>query len=83
MARFGEIRNGASIPEDQAKFLKKYGHRLGMIDFLNGGMDIYYSFENAGFIVTEFDGKAVQVRKIPEADARLIIECQKLKFGEK
>ena len=81
MARFGEIRNGAVTPEDQAKYLKKYGHRLGTIAVAKGGIDIYYTFEHSGFIVTELDGKPIQVRKIPEEDAMVIIKCQSLKFG--
>ena len=80
---------GVVTPEMQAKFLSRYAHLEGIV-----GDDRYYSYETPtpskningingkAFKVTYVDGKAVQVTKMTIDDARKIIECSKLKFGE-
>lgn len=80
---------GAVTPEMQAAFLSKYAHFEGAV-----GNDKYYSYETPApskniksingkaFKVTYVDGKVVQVTKMSAEEAKTIVACSKLKFGE-
>ena len=80
---------GAVTPEMQAKFLSRYAHFEGAV-----GDDRYYTYEpiaaskniagiaGKGFKVTVVDGKAVQVTRMTAEEAKTMVACSKLKFGE-
>lgn len=70
---------GAVTPEMQASFLSKYAHFEGAV-----GNDKYYSYAETGkgFKVTTVDGKVVQITKMSAEEAKTIVTCSKLKFGE-
>ena len=80
---------GYVTPEMQAEFLSRYAHLEVIV-----GDDQYYSYETPApsknikgingkaFKVTYVNGKAIQVTKMTVDEARKIIECSKLKFGE-
>ena len=85
-----EYNNGGSItPEMQAAFLSKYAHLEGIV-----GDDKYYSYETSApskniksingkaFKVTYVNGKAVQVTKMTIEEAKTMVACGNLKFGE-
>lgn len=82
-----EYSNGGSVtPEMQAEFLSRYAHLEGIV-----GNDWYYTYDNVvpfnrirgkGFKVTVVDGKAVQVTKMTSEEAKTMVACSKLKFGE-
>lgn len=75
-----EYNNGGSVtPEMQAVFLGKYAHLEGIV-----GDDKYYTYAETGkgFRVTFVDGKAVQVTKMSAEEAKTMVACSKLKFGD-
>ena len=75
-----EYNNGGTVtPEMQAAFLSKYAHLEGIV-----GNDKYYSYTETGkgFRVTFVDGKAVQVTKMSAEEAKTMVACGNLKFGE-
>ena len=75
-----EYNNGGSVtPEMQATFLSKYAHLEGIV-----GNDKYYTYTETGkgFRVTFIDGKAVQVTKMSADEAKTMVACSKLKFGD-
>ena len=75
----GEVTNGYITPEKQASFLAKYAHLEGIV-----GDEYYYTYNETGkgFRVTKVDGKAVQITKMTAEEAKTMVACSKLKFGE-
>lgn len=75
----GEVNNGCITPEKQAEFLSKYAHLEGIV-----GDDWYYTYDETGkgFRVTKLDGCVVQVSKMSAQEAKTMVACSKLKFGE-
>ena len=70
---------GSVTPEMQYEFLKRYAHFEGAV-----GDDKYYSYEETGkgFCVKFVNGKPVQVIKMSANEAKTMVACSKLKFGE-
>ena len=75
-----EYNNGGTVtPEMQAAFLSKYAHLEGIV-----GNNKYYSYAETGkgFCVTFVGGKAVQITKMTAEEAKTMVACSNLKFGE-
>lgn len=73
---------GAVTPEMQYEWLKKYAHLEGIV-----GNSKYFVYNIAtgldvGFQVIVVDGKPVQVMKMTKDEAKTIVACSKLKFGD-
>ena len=75
----GEVNNGCITPEKQAEFLSKYAHLEGIV-----GDDWYYTYDETGkgFRVTKLNGSVVQISKMSAQEAKTMVACSKLKFGE-
>ena len=75
----GEVNNGCITPEKQAEFLSKYAHLEGIV-----GDDWYYTYDETGkgFRVTKLDGHVVQISKMSAQEAKTMVACSKLKFGD-
>ena len=70
---------GSVTPEMQYEFLKRYAHFEGTV-----GEDKYFTYVGMGkgFCVKFADGKPVQVIKMTEREAKTMVICDRLKFGE-
>jgi hypothetical protein len=77
--RSGEVDNGCITLEKQAAFLAKYAHLEGIV-----GNDSYYTYAETGkgFRVTKLNGQVVQVSKMTADEAKTMVACSKLKFGD-
>lgn len=75
----GEVTNGYVTPEKQAAFLAKYAHLEGIV-----GNDSYYTYSETGkgFRVTRLNGEVVQIVKMSANEAKTMVACSKLKFGD-
>lgn len=72
----GNRMNGYITPDNQAEFLSKHAHLLGIV-----GNEKFYEYNNMGFKVITIGDCVAQVMKIPVDDARMIILCKGLNFG--